>query len=152
MNIELNVGHIGLNVSELERSKAFYAEVFGLRVINESHEIGKRYAFLASDTVTLTLWEQSHDRFSPVTPGLHHLAFAVEKASEVRDYERKLRERGVEFIYDGILPHAEGSASSAIFFRDPDGIRLELCALEALPDEVGGNEAPHGQHSTCGFF
>ena len=32
----LTVGHVGLNVSDIEISKAFYQEVLGLRVAEES--------------------------------------------------------------------------------------------------------------------
>src|SRR5262249_2469871 len=37
------VGHIGLNVSDLEISKAFYQEVLGMRVAKESIEFPLKY-------------------------------------------------------------------------------------------------------------
>ncbi len=40
----------------------------------------------------------------------------------------------VPFIYDGIVPHAEGAQSGGIFFEDPDGIRLEIYAPNGAAD------------------
>lgn len=153
VEIGLTVGHVGLNVSDLERSKAFYADVFGLRVVSESGESGKRYAFLQGGRgVFVTLWEQSAGEFSSRTPGLHHLAFQAESLEVVREYEAKLRVRGTELIYDGVVPHAESAGSGGIFFRDPDGIRLEIYAPDGVTRANGAGEAPSGEHATCGFF
>jgi lactoylglutathione lyase len=49
--------------------------------------------------------------------------------------------------HDGVVAHAEGSASGGVFFTDPDGIRLEIYA----PTGSEGH-APHQDGPTCGFF
>jgi catechol-2,3-dioxygenase len=78
------VGHIGLNVSDMDISEGFYQEVLGLRVAEESVEFPFRYASLARDGKTvLTLWEQSGGRFKKRRPGLHHLAFEAGSVEEV---------------------------------------------------------------------
>ena len=142
-------GHLGINVSELDRSRAFYQRVFGLDVVHDSQQEGCRFAFLAKDgELVLTLWQQADGRFDAARPGLHHLAFQVESIEQVRVAERTLRELGVTFAYDGIVPHAEGADSGGIFFEDPDGLRLEIYA----PTGAGGNSAPVPGAPTCGFF
>ena len=45
--MRFTTGHIGLNVSDLARSRQFYQEVFGFQVVTESSNEGKRFAFLA---------------------------------------------------------------------------------------------------------
>ncbi|MCC6175678.1 MAG: VOC family protein [Chloroflexi bacterium] len=142
-------GHIGLNVSELDRSRAFYERVFGFDILGESQQDGRRFVFLAKEgKLVLTLWEQAEGRFDAGRPGLHHLSFQVESIDQVRAAERTLRELGAAFAHDGIVPHAEGADSGGIFFEDPDGIRLEIYA----PTGAAGNPAPTSGAPTCGFF
>jgi catechol-2,3-dioxygenase len=142
-------GHIGLNVTDLDRSAVFYQRVFGLDVLRESRQEGRRFAFLAKDgTLVLTLWQQAENRYDAGRAGLHHLSFKVENIDQVRAAERTLRELGATFAYDGIVPHAEGADSGGIFFEDPDGIRLEIFAASG----VGDGTAPVADGPTCGFF
>lgn len=142
-------GHVGLNVSDLERSKAFYAAAFGFQIAGESKEAGRRYAFLGDGRrLVLTLWEQSRGAFSPATPGLHHLSFKVASVEDVRAAEARLRALGARLLYDGAVPHGEGASSGGVFFEDPDGIRLEIFAAAGLE----GHAAPTPGAPSCGFF
>lgn len=47
---QTKTGHVGLNVSDLDRSRDFYQQVFGFRVIGESRDTGRRYAFLGTES------------------------------------------------------------------------------------------------------
>lgn len=145
----LQTGHIGLNVSDLERSRDFYRAVFGFEVTGESLKEGRRFAFLSNgERLTLTLWEQSAGQFDNGKPGLHHLSFQVDNIEEVRQAEQRIRDLGATLIYDGIVPHSEGAGSGGIFFQDPDGIRLEIYA----PSGIAGKTAPVADGPSCGFF
>ena len=145
----MQTGHVGINVSDIERSKAFYTRAFGLEVMNESQEAGKEFAFLGENGVlSITLWQQSTGRFDTSAPGLHHLAFQVDNLEQVKEAEGRVRELGAEFLYDGVVSHAEGAQSGGIFFRDPDGIRLEIYT----PSGASESETPSGSAPSCGFF
>ncbi|GAA1226578.1 VOC family protein [Kitasatospora nipponensis] len=145
----LRTGHIGLNVTDLDRSRAFYQRVFGFEAVGEGADGDQRWAFLGRDgAITVTLWQQSQGRFPTATPGLHHLAFQVDSVREVHDIEQELRALDAEFTYEGVVPHREGASSGGIFFLDPDGIRLEVSTASGA--ETG--TAPHGTAPTCGFF
>ncbi|MBA9003437.1 MULTISPECIES: VOC family protein [Thermomonospora] len=142
-------GHVGVNVTDLDRSVAFYRAALGLEVLNESHETGRRFAFLGHDgTLLITLWEQSEGRFPTGLPGLHHLAFRVPDMAAVRRAEQALRELGATFLHEGVVAHGEGAGSGGVFFTDPDGIRLEIYAPSGAEDRP----APSGTAPTCGFF
>jgi catechol-2,3-dioxygenase len=142
-------GHVGLNVSDLDRSKQFYRQVFGFEVIKESQQDGRRFLLLGEgQNIVLTLWQQASGRFEKQRPGLHHLSFQVGAIEDVTEAERKLRDLNVPLLYDGIVPHAEGAQSGGIFFEDPDGIRLEIYA----PTGAGGYAAPIPDAPSCGFF
>lgn len=154
----LRTGHVGLNVTDLSRSRSFYLEVFGLEVLGESTEDGRRFAFLGNpdvrsdvflDKLAITLWEQSDGTFSSGTPGLHHLAFHVDSVEAVEQVRDRLQGLGVDLMHDGeIVPHSTDFDSGGIFFSDPDGIRLEVCAPAGVPTE----RAVTGAAPSCGFF
>ncbi|MFE2095822.1 MULTISPECIES: VOC family protein [unclassified Streptomyces] len=146
----LRTGHTGLNVTDLDRSLAFYRDVLGFTLLAEGKEDGRRYAFLGDggEGPVLTLWQQAGQAYDGSRAGLHHLAFTADSTDRVREYETALRGAGVEFAHEGVVAHREGAASGGIFFHDPDGTRLEISAplgAETAP-------APHASAPTCGFF
>ncbi|MEV6521613.1 VOC family protein [Longispora sp. NPDC051575] len=141
-------GHVGLNVTDLDRSLDFYRQVFALDVLGTSPDPDRRYAFLGVDgTLLITLWQQSTGEFDARRPGLHHLAFQVPDIAAVRRAEATLRALGAAISHDGIVPHGEGAGSGGVFFADPDGTRLEIYA----PSGAEG-PAPTPGAPTCGFF
>jgi lactoylglutathione lyase len=142
-------GHLGLNVTDLDRSIGFYERAIGLEVLNRSPDGERGYAFLGRDgNLLLTLWQQCSGRFSRTLPGMHHLSFQVADIASLHRAEATLRELGVPFHYDGVVRHREGDESAGIFFEDPDGIRLEIYA----PRGAGDEPAPAHSAPACGFF
>ena len=154
----LRTGHVGLNITDLVRSRAFYQEVFGFELLGQSTEDGQRFAFLGNpaiesddflDRLALTLWEQSAGAFSAGTPGLHHLAFHVASVDEVEHIRERAQRVGAALLYGGeIVPHSADFESGGFFFLDPDGVRLEVCA----PAGVARERAVTGAAPSCGFF
>ncbi len=145
----LETGHMGLNVSDIQRSKKFYQEVFGFQLLKESLQPGREWVFLSNgNKLPITLWQQSKGSFEKQRPGLHHLSFQAPSMDAVKVFERRLKTLNVPFQYDGVVPHSEGAQSGGIFFEDPDGIRLEIYA----PSGAEGCAAPTPGAPSCGFF
>ncbi|WP_042378644.1 VOC family protein [Streptacidiphilus melanogenes] len=153
MPASLRTGHIGINVTDLDRSVAFYRDVLGLEVMGGS-EPGtppeRRRARLGrKGELVLTIWQQASGAHPTDRPGLHHLSFEVDSVEEVREAEWALKERGASFHHDGIVLHGPGQDSGGIFFADPDGTRLEIFTASGVAAE---GSAPHADAPTCGFF
>lgn len=145
----LHTGHVGLNVTDLDRSLAFYRDVLGFVLVAEGKEDERRYAFLGDgERLVLTLWQQAGEPYDGDRAGLHHLALEAESIERVREYEQALRAYGAAFAHEGVVAHREGADSGGIFFHDPDGTRLEI----SVPSGVQGAPVPHESAPTCGFF
>ncbi|MFF3454231.1 VOC family protein [Streptomyces sp. NPDC002730] len=145
----LRTGHIGLNVTDLDRSLPFYGDALGFDVLGQGRDEGRRFAFLGRDgQLVLTLWQQADGAYAPALAGLHHLAFEAESIEQVRAAEARLKTLGVDFAHEGVVAHGEGAASGGIFFHDPDGTRLEIYA----PSGAEGAPVPTAAAPTCGFF
>ena len=122
----ISVGHIGLNVSDLDVSEAFYQEVLGLRVAQESLHFPFRYASMERDgQMVLTLWEQTGGKYKKRRAGINHLAFEVDSFEEVDRTKKLLENLGATWTKGSHL-YPEGSAPAAIRFKDPDGILIEI--------------------------
>jgi catechol-2,3-dioxygenase len=146
---DATTGHVGLNVTDLERSTAFYRRVFEFASLLEQTDGDRRFAILGHDgSPVLTLWQQSSGTFTADTPGLHHLSFVVPDMDAVERAAASLRDIGATFVHDGVVSHGEGMASGGIFFTDPDGIRLEIYATTGA--ETAPVPTPAGP--TCGLF
>lgn len=125
------VSHVGLSVSDLDRSVAFYTDVLGLTFVMPTDDKGFRRALLVHQGSGLFVGLTQHEAsdgsaFSETNAGLDHLAFAVSDRDELVEWEERLAEKGV--TYTPILDVFYGNVLN---FRDPDGIALELFVAPA---------------------
>jgi glyoxylase I family protein len=128
------VHHVDLVVSDIERSLAFYLEVLGPLgwhgVSTAPGERGETIHYLYGPGSSIGL-RQAPDP-SEDTPveryrvGLHHLCLEVDEPSQLEEAASRLRELGAR-ITDGPREFPEYRPGyHAVFFEDPDGIKLEL--------------------------
>lgn len=143
------LGHIGLNVRNLDQSRDFYRRVLGLEVLREAGGGSQQFAFLGErDRLIVTLWQQAAQRFDASRSGLHHLSFPVANLQELEAFHTRLQELQVPILLGGIVAHMEGAPSCAVFFEDPDGNRLEVFS----PTGAEQFETATDQGPSCGFF
>lgn len=121
--------HIELYVSDLERSQQFWGWFLG----ELGYTLYQQWNGGASWKLgpTYLVFVQAEERYLDVPyhrrrPGLNHLAFHAGSPEQVDRFERQLRERGVTILYPERYPHAGGGGSYALFFEDPDRIKVEL--------------------------
>lgn len=112
--------HIGIMVSDVERSIRFYRDVLGLPFIERRAFKGLDLAFLQIGDTQLELVAGTADHQQ--ADGLvNHVAFTV---SDLDAVVAHLRAEGVELISEAPQPIWEGMR--VFFFRGPDGEKLEL--------------------------
>lgn len=125
--------HVGLTVSDLDRSAAWYVETLGFVELFRESE-GQRTAVImrvpGGDLVIglVHFADGANDGFTPFRTGLDHLCFSVASRDAVNAWAAALDERGV--------PHSgveEMKTGPILNFKDPDGIAL---AIAVPPPEV----------------
>ncbi|MFJ1455803.1 VOC family protein [Nocardia sp. N2S4-5] len=127
----LRIHHVAIIASDYERSKSFYTEVLGLRVLAENYRAERRSYKLdlaLPDGGQLELFSFPDPPARPSRPearGLRHLAFAV---PDVAAALAELRGRGVA-TEDVRVDEYTGKRFA--FFFDPDELPLEL--YEVVP-------------------
>lgn len=120
------IHHVAIIASDYARSKVFYTEVLGLRVIAETYrEVRDSYKLdlgLPDGTqIELFSFPGAPKRASyPEAQGLRHLAFAT---GDLDGAVRWLLERGVA-VEAVRVDKVTGKRFT--FFADPDGLPLEL--------------------------
>ncbi|AKL70874.1 VOC family protein (plasmid) [Streptomyces goshikiensis] len=117
------LNHAVLWIREVERSVAFYTEVFGFQV---DHLIPGRAAFLSApgslNDHDLGLFAIGSDAPGPEQGrvGLYHLAWEVGTLGELAELGRELTERGA------LVGATDHLVSKSFYAKDPDGNEFEL--------------------------
>lgn len=120
------VHHIAIICSDYDRSKHFYVEILGLKIIREvyraeRHSYKLDLAINKTYQIELFSFEGVPPRPShPEATGLRHLAFEVDALEPVIS---KLNQKGI--ITEAIRKD-EFTGKRFTFFSDPDGLPLEL--------------------------
>lgn len=121
-------GHIAFRVADLDRSKKFYIDHFGLHVMEENTEehvvfLGLRDQGHFVDLVQSVDADASkpHDKMPPSGTGFHHIGFELETEAELRAAYLRLKEHNVP-----IIAQMDHGSQQSVYFNDPDGNILEV--------------------------
>lgn len=130
--------HVTITVSDLERSVDFYQRILGLEVMGMLEQNGGNFKIVYLDAggaiIELFHFKQGGQPLPEVKDsdiGIKHIGFRVDNVDEV---VKKLKEAGIRFTLEPF--DATGGVRIA-FFKDPDGILIELVQgeLKLLPYE-----------------
>jgi len=125
------IHHVAIICADYARSKRFYTEVLGLRVIAENHRAARdsyKLDLALPDGSQIELFSFPGAPLRPTRPeaqGLRHLSF------EVHDVQAAAGELAAKGIPVEPLRTDEYTNRRFTFFADPDGLPLEL--YEAAP-------------------
>jgi glyoxylase I family protein len=120
------IHHVAVIASDYPKSKAFYTELLGLRVIAETYREARdswKLDLELPDGTQIELFSFPNPPQRPSYPeacGLRHLAFTV---ADVEEAVRLLETQGVTVEAVRV---DEVTGKRFTFFADPDGLPLEL--------------------------
>jgi len=134
----MSVQHVDLVVSSIERSLPFYRDLLGPlgfpRIGEVEGERGETIWYLSGAASALGLREAqtpSEGPYDRYRVGLHHLAFEARSRGAVNERAGWLRDQGAE-IESGPEEFAYLPGYYAVFFYDPDGMKLEIVHIPGL--------------------
>src|SRR4051795_7280790 len=119
----VDIGHVHLKVSDIDRALGFYRDVLGFEV---TQRYGEDAAFLSAGGyhhhLGLNTWEsRGGSPPPPGTTGLFHVAIRYPDRRTLAGAVRRVVDAGVRL--DGASDHG---VSEAIYLRDPDANGIEL--------------------------
>jgi catechol 2,3-dioxygenase-like lactoylglutathione lyase family enzyme len=129
-----SIHHLDLTVKDPALSREFYAAVLGFMGYTLTREDARGYDLELMDaqgnfcSIGIMSAEgegrqRAHDRYSP---GLHHVAWRAESRQDVDALHALLVELGA-CVLDVPADYPQyGEGYYAVFFTDPDGLKLEL--------------------------
>ena len=121
-----SIHHIAIICSDYERSKHFYTEILGLKIIREVYREPRQSYKLDLElngqyVIELFSFPNPPKRVSrPEASGLRHLAFAV---SDIEKAIEDLIKLGIQAEPVRVDEH---TGKQFTFFSDPDGLPIEL--------------------------
>lgn len=125
------IHHIEIYVSDLQKTVDFWSwflEDLGYEVY-QKWDKGQSWKI----NETYIVFVQVEERFLDIPyhrcrVGLNHLAFHAQSRGHVDELTNKLRHKGIHILYADQHPFAGGEEHYAVYFEDPDRIKVELVA------------------------
>jgi catechol 2,3-dioxygenase len=119
----VDIGHVHLKVSDIDRALAFYVGVLGFE---EQARMGDQAAFISAGGyhhhIGLNTWEsRGGSPPLPGTTGLYHFAIRYPTRRALAQALDRLRTAGV-----AISGASDHGVSEAIYLSDPDGNGIEI--------------------------
>ncbi len=132
--MENNTGklhHVEIYVSNLKNSSNFWGWFLGKLGYEVYSKWDSGISYILGDTYIVFV--QTEDKYlgepyHRCRTGLNHLAFHAESKKHVDEITNELRSKGIKILYDDKHPYAGGEDYYAVFFEDPDRIKVELVA------------------------
>ena len=122
-----SLAHVAVTVTDLDRSRPWYATLFGADpVLDEDTGPFHHAVWLLGGTlfgIHQHTAPTSSEPCDELRPGLDHVAFGCANAAELHEWADKLTAMGIS--HGGVVQAPYGSGLS---FRDPDNIPLEFFA------------------------
>jgi len=134
MSIPKEIGHLVLNVTDVERSTKFYRDVVGFQVARFRPNGTGAFLTCGVNHHNLALFKApaGASQYQKGQIGLNHFAFRVESYQALQEAHKRLV--AAEATIDHIVDHG---MTRSVYFLDPDGIEMELFCNTFDTEEEG---------------
>ncbi|MDH3442323.1 MAG: VOC family protein [Deltaproteobacteria bacterium] len=126
------LGHVGIYVKDLEKTKTFYTDVVGLKISDEfpGKAVFMRCSHDHHDTVAFQLPKEKLDRAQNDRMEIQQISYEVDRIDDLKQKAEELRAEGIEVVG----PERKTAGMDAtIEFCDPDGNRVQFyCDMEQI--------------------
>lgn len=123
--------HIEIYVSDLERSTEFWGWFLSKLNYKMYQKWDKGISWRLKDTYLVFVQAEAdylEAGYHRKRIGLNHLAFQAGSKEQVDELSVEMKEKGMTILYSETHPHAGGEGHYALYFEDPDRIKVELVA------------------------
>ncbi|NLB20246.1 MAG: hypothetical protein GX829_05325 [Clostridium sp.] len=121
--------HVELYVKDLEVSKEFWQWLLTTLGYEVYQTWDRGISLKLEDTYLVFVQTEEKYKEAPYHrcgPGLNHLAFHGGSKTFVDEITEKLKEKGIRMLYEDQHPYAGGEGYYAVYFEDPDRIKVEI--------------------------
>jgi catechol 2,3-dioxygenase-like lactoylglutathione lyase family enzyme len=132
----LGIDHIVLRVGDLQRSRAFYDAVLGFLGFFLEWDLGDTLGWNNHRTMFWIAQAEKKGKHREGAVGFHHYAFELARRKDVDDLYKFLVEHEIEIVDPPADYPSYGKGYYAVFFRDPDGLKLEGMYFEEKRDKL----------------
>jgi catechol 2,3-dioxygenase-like lactoylglutathione lyase family enzyme len=123
--------HVEIYVTDLKRSAEFWSwflDLLGYTLYQE-WDMGKSYKLGETYLVFVQVENKHLDQpYHRCKAGLNHLAFHATSRKQVDDITESLRQKEITILYKDKHPFAGGKDHYAVYFEDPDRMKVEIVA------------------------
>jgi glyoxylase I family protein len=133
-----SINHLTLTVTDMQRSEPFYNAILQFMGYQQVEKTDQFTMWWSRDAGAILIApanpdciNKTHDRYSP---GLHHLAFSADSREQVDDLHELIVDLGATVLDPPAEYNHYAPGYYAVFFADPDGIKLELVHMPVVPD------------------
>jgi len=123
--------HVEINVSNLQKSAEFWGWLLGYLGYEPYQNWPTGLSWRKGGMYIVLVQTESdylEPRYHRKCTGLNHLAFHAESRQQVDELANLLRTMGSHALYEDRHPYAGGAEHYAVFFEDPDRLKVEVVA------------------------
>lgn len=124
-----SMNHLSLTVSDCPKAEQFYDAILKFMGYEQVENTAEFILWWSQPAGAIAISAANpdsnpvHDRYSP---GLHHFAFNADSRAQVDQFYQLLQDMGATILDPPAEYQQYAPGYYAVFFADPDGIKLEL--------------------------